>query len=204
MAKAIYLLAALFLSLTEVCGQYVLDTPDGKKVQLKSDGTWTYVKTDDTRSATSTVPKSSTARYISSNQKYAVWYDPAHWLYDTTKEKTALSWDATFYSKDYAITGYCMDSRLAMPVDDLESFIRPHWQQAGKVTSFTTFKDTINTLQVTGFDMLLEFGGVTYQYRGYVHSSARGSFQLILGTQKEIFEEDKARIEQLFRGITKL
>lgn len=201
MGKTFFLIIAFSFSISHALGQYILDTPDGKRVQLNSNGTWAYLKVIP---SSSSIPKSSTAKYISSNQKYAIWFDPTQWIYDTVKTSTGLSWDATFYSKDYAITGYCIDSRLAMPVDNLESFIRPQWSEAGKIASFVTFKDTINSLPVTGFDMLLEYGGVTYQYRGYIHTTQRGSFQFMLGSQKEIFEEDKNKIDQLFKGVSKL
>ena len=205
MTKTISLL--LFTScfiFSHAFGQYTLDTPDGKKVKLKSNGTWQYVTQDEQLKNSSAIPKMSTAKYVDKYKKYAVWYDPIEWFYDTAKTNDALSWDATFYSKDQAITGYSMTSRLTMPVDELEFTMRQQWQDVGKITSFTTFKDTLNELPVLGFDMLLDFGGVTYQYRGYIHSTLKGSFQFMVGTQKEIFEEDKRKIELLFKGMTRL
>jgi hypothetical protein len=202
--KTTLLLFVFCMSLSQGFAQYVLDTPDGKKVKLNPDGTWKYIVSNESHNNNPVIPKASTARYLSNYKKYAIWYDPAQWICDTTKTGDALSWDATFYSKDFAITGYCMDSRLGMPVDELETAIRQQWQQTGKILSFTSFKDTINNLPVAGFDMLLEFGGITYQYRGYVHSTLRGSLQFMVGTQKEIFEEDRKKIELLFKGISKL
>jgi hypothetical protein len=204
MTQTISLILIFCFSTAQTFGQYVLDTPDGKKVKLSPDGTWQYVISDELHDKSPAIPKTSTAKYVSNYKKYAIWYDPTQWICDTTKRSDVASWDATFYSKDLAITGYCMDSRLSMPIDELETAISQQWQQTGKIQSFTSFKDTINNLPVTGFDMLLEFGGVTYQYRGYIYSTLRGSFQFTVGTQKEIFEEDKRKIESLFKGISKL
>ena len=204
MTQRSFLTFLIVLLVIQASGQYVLDTPDGRKVKLNSDGTWVYLNASKNANANSAIPKSSTAKYVSAHNKYAIWFDPAQWLYDTTKTSSGFTWDATFYSKDYAITGFCLDSRLAMPVDNLEPLLRPQWQDLGKIKSLVTFKDTINNLPVTGYDLMLELGGVNYQYRGYVHSGQTGSFQFVVGTQKEIFEEDKNKIEQLFKGIIKL
>ena len=204
MTKTNFLILLLCFSFSDTFGQYVLDTPDGKKVKLNSNGTWQYVKQDEQPKSGSAIPKTSTAKYVDKYKKYVLWYDPTEWFYDTSKTDDALSWDATFYSKDQAITGYCMASRLTMPVDELEIAMRQQWQNAGKITSFTTFKDTLNELPVTGFDMLLEFGGVTYKYRGYIHSTVKGSFQFMVGTQKEVFDEDRKKIELLFKGVSRL
>lgn len=204
MAKTISLLLISCFTLSQAFGQYILDTPDGKRVKLNSNGTWQYVKQQEASGSVSTIPKTSTAKYVDKYKKYAIWYDPTEWFFDTTKTDDALAWDATFYSKDLAITGFCMASRLAMPVEELETVLRQQWQQAGKITSFTTFKDSLNGLPVTGFDMLLEFGGISYQYRGYIHSTLKGSFQFMVGTQKEIFEEDERKIGLLFKGLSKL
>lgn len=203
MIKTTSLLLMSFFTLSHAFGQYILDTSDGKKVKLNGNGTWQYIKQGG-QPNNSTIPKTSTSKYIDKYKKYVVWYDPTEWFYDTAKTNDALTWDATFYSKDQAITGYCMASRLTMPVNELEVTMRQQWQQAGRITSFTAFKDTLNGLPLTGFDMLLEFGGVTYQYRGYIHSTLKGSFEFMVGTQKEIFEEDKRKIEMLFKGISKL
>ena len=52
--------------------------------------------------------------------------------------------------------------------------------------------------------MALFVSGIEYVYHGYIYSTARGSFHFFVGTQKEIFIEDKAKIEKLFKGLSKL
>ena len=204
MKKITDLITIFLLLACTGAAQYTLDTPDGKKVRLNKDGTWAYVTSSDQKPKKNSIPSTSTARYISRFSKYAIWYDPTQWFYDTTKKSNNFMWDATFYSKDLAISGYYMDSRLSSPIDQLETMVKDQWSGQGEVKSFTSFKDTINNLPLVGFDLLLGYGGVTYQYRGYVYSTLKGSFQFTVGTQKEVFEEDESKIDELFRGLIKL
>ena len=193
----------LFLACTGFA-QYTLETPDGKKVKLNKDGTWIYITSDNQKSKKYSVPATSNAKYVSKLNRYAIWYDPSQWFYDTVKKTNELTWDATFYSTDLDISGFLLESRLTTPLDQIETMIRDQWSGQGEVKSFTSFKDSINNLSLIGFDLLIDFSGVTYQYRGYIYSTLKGTFQFTLGTQKEVFEEDRNKINQLFQGMIKL
>jgi hypothetical protein len=184
--------------------QYTLPTPDGKTVQLNPNGTWQFVGSNKNKTAEANIPVKSTSKYTSKYKKLAVWYDPNEWKCDTSNSSFGEEWDATFTSKDQAINAYCLDSRLSMPTGELKNTIEEQWREIGKITNFQTSTDTINNLSFTRYDMLLEYGGVTYQYRGYIYTTLRGSFQLMIGTQKEVFEEDIMKIELFARGIIKL
>jgi hypothetical protein len=186
---------------TQLYSQYILDTPDGKKVKLNKDGTWTYLVIEPTFNKGSVIlPKGSTSKFISRQKKYSLWFDPSQWFYDTTKKVSSL-WDATFYSMDKAITGFCLESRLSMPMDNLEELIRQQWESSGEIISYSSHKDTINNLEVALVNMQLLYGGLTYQYRGIINSTNKGSFQFLVGTQKEIFTEDETKINQLLKGL---
>ena len=203
MVLKIFTLLIFQTCVTQIFGQYVLDTPDGKKVNLNPNGTWTFVKSDGIQKRNNQVPTSSTAKYISRFKKYEFWYDPTQWVVDTIKKTNSYTWDANFYSSDYAIQGYCLDSRLSMPIENIEEGVREQWRSSGEIKSFSSFKDTVNNLPVTIYEMEYVQANVTYVYKGLVYSDARGSFQFTVGTQKEIFEEDKRKIELLLRGLTK-
>jgi hypothetical protein len=191
------------ICITQIFGQYILDTPDGKKVKLNSNGTWVFLNSDSLKKGGGRVPETSTAKYTSRFKKYEFWYDPTQWMVDTVKKTNSYTWDADFYSMDYAIQGYCLESRLSMPIENLEESIREQWQSSGEIKSFSSFKDTINNLPVAVFEMQYRRSDVTYVYKGIVYSDTRGSFQFIVGTQKEIFEEDKSKIELLLKGLIK-
>lgn len=203
MTLKLFTLLACLLCITPIFGQYVLETPDGKKVQLNSNGTWVFVKSDSISNKNSQVPKSSKAQYISHFKKYVFWYDPTQWIVDTIKKTNAYTWDAYFYSTDYAVQGYCLESRLSMPIENIEESVREQWQSLGEIKSFSSFKDTINNLPVTIYEMQYVQANVNYVYKGIVYSDIRGSFQFTVGTQKEVFEEDKDKIELLLKGLTK-
>ena len=189
---------------THVYSQYVLDTPDGKKVKLNTDGTWTFTSAGvQTVKSNSGLPKDSKSKFIGSQKRYALWFDKSQWFYDTTRRANTFTWDATFFSMDKAITGFCLESRLSMPMDNLEDVIKSQWQSSGQVTMFTSRKDTVNNLEVVIFDMQLVYGGLTYQYRGLINSTNKGSFQIVVGTQKDIFEEDEEKISLLLKGLTR-
>jgi hypothetical protein len=200
-----FILSVLTLFFSTVgFAQYVLKTPDGKTVQLNENGTWKYVETTTNGISSKKIPSSSTERYVTKNKKYVVWFNPNEWLCDTTNTTKGLWWDATFNSQDHAITGYCLESRLALPIDsaNFESYIKTQFAGQGTIKSFSGFKDTNNGLTFSCFDIELEWNGLIYQYRGYIHSTTKGSFQFTIGTQKEVFEEDKQKILDLFKGIT--
>ncbi|HEX7847018.1 MAG TPA: hypothetical protein VF476_14555 [Chitinophagaceae bacterium] len=204
MKRIVQLILFFLLYATGSSAQYILDTPDGKKVRLNKDGTWSFITSNNAELKKNTIPTTSTTKYVSKFNKYAIWYNPTQWLCDTTKKENDVTWDATFYSKDLAVTGYYMESRLSSPTSEFEATVRSQYSGYGEVKSFVNFKDTINNLPLYGFDLFLEYGGVTYQYRGYVYSTLRGSFQFTVGTQKEVFEEDKDKIKELFQGLIKL
>jgi hypothetical protein len=194
----------LFLLFTfQANSQYILNTPDGKKVKLNKNGTWQYVSIDQGKSKASN-DSVLLANYCSSNRQFAIWYNPNEWICDSITQKDISGWDATFNSKDYAVTAYCLASRLSLPIDQLEYAIRLQWQNAGKITSFTTYNDTTSNIPVTGFDMTLEANNITYTYKGYAYSTLKGSFQFLVGTQENVFEEDRAKIEALIKGFRKL
>ncbi len=204
MKKQILSVVLSMLSACSLFAQYVLETPDGKKVKLNPDGSWQFITKKGALVEKTSVPKTSTAVYKSKFKKFALYYDPSQWVYDTTKKSNELDWDVTFHSKDFAITGYFMESRLSMPLESIEETLRAEWQQVGEIKSIKFFTDTINNLELNGFDMSLSYSGVNYEYRGYIYSTLRGSFQIIAGTQKEVFDEDKDKIYALFKGLMKL
>lgn len=204
MKKRLLLYLSILLIVFQTSAQYTLSTPDGKTVQLNPNGTWQFVTSGKVKNTDTKIPVESTSKYISKYKKMAVWYDPTEWNCDTTTNDFGKEWDVIFTSKDQAITAYCLESRLSMPIGELKTTVEEQWKETGKITSFQTATDTVNNLPLTRFDMLLEYGGVTYQYRGYIYTTAKGSFQLLIGTQKEIFEEDKLKIELLANGIVKL
>jgi len=203
MAKQLILSVLTLLFSTIGFTQYILTTPDGKTVQLKENGTWHFIENTTKGSRSTNIPAASTKKYISKNNKYVIWFDPDQWLCDTTKTTKGYWWDATFNSPDYSITGYFLESRLAMPVNNLEAYIKTEFAEQGTVKSFSNFKDTVNGLPFSCFDMVLEWNGLLYQYRGYIYSELKGSLQFIIGTQNEIFAEDKEKIATIFKGITK-
>lgn len=183
-------------------GQYTLTTPDGKRVQLNQNGTWKFISSDSLKPGKLNIPAGSKAKYTSNFKKFEIWYNPGEWVVDTVKKAGGYTWDAYFYSTDYAIQGYCLDSRLAMPIENIESGIREQWQQAGEIKLFKSNKDTVNNLPVTVYEMEFLENNITYAYKGIVYSG-KGSFQITVGTQKEIFVEDKDKIDLLLKGIVK-
>jgi hypothetical protein len=76
---------------TQLFGQYILETPDGKKVNLNSNGTWKFIKSDSIKKSYPKIPKNSTAKYISHFKKYELWYDPKEWIIDTTKTSSGYA-----------------------------------------------------------------------------------------------------------------
>jgi hypothetical protein len=90
-----------------------------------------------------------------------------------------------------------------MPIESLETSIKEQWKSSGEIKLFESHKDTVNNLPVTIYEMEYIQLGITYNYKGIIYSDVRGSFQFTIGTQKEIFEEDKNKIELLLKGLTK-
>lgn len=204
MRKKVFVLFILFFCSIHIFAQYILDTPDGKKVQLYTNGTWTYIKSEDKLSYSKcNVPENSTSKYISNFKKYEFWYNPSLWIVDTTKKTNSYTWDAYFFSTDYAIHCFCLDSRLSMPIENIEENIRQQWQSLGEIKSFTSKRDTVNNLPLTIYEIEYVQASVTYLYKGIIYSDSKGSFQFTVGTQKDIYLEDKDKIDLLLRGLTK-
>ena len=202
--KKISIVLVLLIS-TGAFSQYVLKTPDGKTVKLHANGTWEYVGDNSKAKAAATViPKSSSAKYTSKFKKYTVWYNPELWIVDTVTKEAGPWWEATFYSTDYAITGYCLESRLSFPLKAVEDEYRRQYEPLGEIKSFQLTSDTFGTVERTTFHMDLLTNGIEYHYTGYIYSSPKGSFQFLAGTQKEIWIEDKSKIMELLSGIVRL
>jgi hypothetical protein len=203
MKKIIVPFILLFIAL-QSNSQYVLETPDGPLVKLNSNGTWLYISAKKEDGKGTLNPDRHMAIYRATNNQFQVNFDPNEWICDSTKQKELSGWDASFNSMDLAITAYCLASRLSLPVDQIEYAMRQQWRDAGTITLFNTYKDTINGTPVTGFDMKLEANNIFYTYKGYTYSTLKGSFQFLVGTQGNIFEEDKAKIEALIKGFKKI
>jgi|SRR5688572_5810881 len=182
--------------------QFTLKTPDGKTVKLHENGKWEYV-TDSKMGNSKKIPPTSTANYLSKSKKYLIKYDPNQWTLDTTKESSGYTWDASFYSQDYAVTGYCLESRLTVSAEYTEEYIKSMFTDLGTIKTFTNSKDSINGLSITDFELELESKGITYTYKGYLTTTLKGSFLILVGTQKEVFEEDQKKIVDLLNGLTK-
>jgi hypothetical protein len=185
-------------------GQYTLNTPDGKKVKLNPNGTWQYINSKTTSFVEVPVAKDTIALYRATNNQFLISYNPAHWKCDSVDQRDASGWDATFTSKDYAITAYCLASRLSLPIDELEKGMRLQWKDMGTITGFNVYQDTINNTPVTSFVMILESKGINYMYKGFNYSTHKGSFQFLIGTQDNVYLEDLTKIEALIRGFRKL
>jgi hypothetical protein len=176
-----------------------LKTPDGKTVKLYENGKWEYVPQFTPPNKT---PAASTSKYISKSKRYVIKYDPKQWRLDTTQtQSTELEWNATFNSVDFAVVGYCSEYRLSVSDEYAETYIKSMWEDLGAIKSFTKFKDSVNKVPVTSFELELETSGITYTYKGYLTSTLRGSFLFVVGTQKEVFEEDKLKIIDLLNGL---
>ena len=198
------LITLLFILITSNSfAQYVLETPDGRQVELKSNGTWTYVKAESKAVKSNTVSLAS-GKYVDKFGKFAITYDPKQWVCDTISGESISEWDANFRSTDMAVFGYFMSSRLSMPTENLETRIREQWANSGAITSLTFSKNNINGLVVTIYDMTLSYEDNEYQYLGYVHSTPKGSFQFVVGTQKEVFIEDIQKIQKLLQSVRQL
>lgn len=204
MKKSIVFFLLLLAIAFQGKSQYVLNTPDGRMVRLNSNGTWQYISAEKSIKKSASNTSGSIAKYKATNNQFSVSYDPKEWICDSTGQKEVSGWDASFTSKDLAITAYCLASRLSLPVDEIEYAMRQQWRDAGNITSFNTYKDTINGTPVTGFDMKLEADKISYTYKGYTYSTLKGSFQFLIGTQDNVFEEDRVKIEALIRGFRKL
>lgn len=195
----------LFFSIISVSSfsQYTLQTPDGKSVKLNKNGTWEYVTAAKKDKAVPGVPKTSTSKYVSKHKRYELWYDPSLWYYDTVKAGNVFSWDISFSSTDFEITGSFFESRLSLQ-DDLEAYTKDQYSSMGELKAFKFYSDTINAIPVSVYEAEIISENIRYEYRGVIHSTAKGSFQFSVGTQKEVFQEDKEKILALLNGIVKI
>jgi hypothetical protein len=199
MIKLFWSLAIMMLFPIIGFSQYTLKTPDGKTVKLYENGKWEYVLES---KAPNKTPAASTSKYFSKSKKYFIKYDPKQWLLDTTQiSSTELEWNATFRSNDFAVVGYCSEYRLAVADDYAETYIKSMWEDLGTIKSFRKLKDSVNKVPVTSFELEMETSGIVYTYKGYLTSTLKGSFLFVVGTQKEVFEEDKLKIIDLLNGL---
>jgi hypothetical protein len=199
----LFWLSIMLLVSSTFFGQYTLETPDGKTVKLHANGTWNFVEAQRSTYSKVNVPTSSTSKYSSKTKQFDVWYNPNKWILTMPPKSDALTWDAFFYSLDYSIQGYCMESRLSLPIATFEESIRQQWESKGEIKSFTSKETIINKLPMRIFEMEYILSNVSYKYMGIIYSEEKGSFQLLVGTQKYLFEEEKTAITLLLMGVTK-
>ena len=191
----------LILISTSCYSQYILNTPDGKKVELFKNGTWQYIDTNKDSHSKSLSLKNT--KYISKFKKYTLSYDPQLWFRDTV-ESTEL-WDAKFYSIDKVIVGLCLESRLSYGNLNLDSLAKSIYTPIGNVKSFKGYNEVVDNLTVRFFDTEVESpqNGIVYRYLGFIYSSEQGSFQCYIGTQKNIVDEEYENILRFLKSFSK-
>lgn len=183
--------------------QYILNTPDGKKVELNRNGTWHYVeqksKTDSENKVAGKV------EYISKLKKYRLDYNPEFWYQDTAQNNFNNYWDATFNSIDQSTVARCIEYRLSYGNANLDSITKSVYENIGEIKSFKSYIETINGLNVNFYDIEVEFNstGVMYRYLGFIYAPKSGSFQFSIGSEKDIVEEDYDKIIDFLKSFSK-
>lgn len=187
--------------------QAITDT--GRAVILKDDGTWSYAD-GSTRSVQKVVarvnhkkfvkPKDATFQVKSLKNSSSVWINPLKWSF---KKKNADNpAEYIFKSRDKDLYAMLIPEGIAMSVEALADIALVNAKKAAPDAKIIKKEyRNVNGQKVIYMEMRGSIKGINFVYRGYYHSSKKGSTQLVVYTGANLVDKYKDDIDELLNGL---
>ena len=175
---------------------------DGRRVVLRSDGTWAFVESTDPALPEYKVricPTTSTASASGKHGFFQLYYNPETWEPQDSKFSAA---EFFFHHVDGDVYAMVISERLAMPLETLKNAALKNARTAGqdlKVKSEET--RLVNGQEVLSMQFDCTVQGVPFAYSAYYWSGEPGSVQVLIWTGSNLLMDYREDIEGLLDGL---
>lgn len=184
-----------------LAGDMRATTEDGKRVILKSDGTWVFEKqtAEPAPGGDLSKPIDATAVLRSKKGFCEVWYIPSKWK-PVASQNPAAEYEMSHANGD----GYAMliTERITMPLDSLKRVAVENAKSvAPDVQVLSDDRIVVNGANVMAMRMEGTLQGIKFTYYGYYWAGKEGTIQFLTYTGQSLFDEYRSDFTQLLNGL---
>ncbi len=209
MKKAMILLGLSIITLT-VCAQQGATTDNGKRVILNDNGTWKYdslvvpapesTEADLATYPTFTKPAGSKALLRSQKTNAGLWYNAVLWK----KSDNPFSEAAEFTLLTKNSEAFCMviSERIQIPYEMFRDAVITNGKKT--TSEFKVLNEeyrNVNGNKIKAITAKATKSGVNFVFTYYLHSSEKGTTQVVVYTSENLYAENKQRFEELLNGF---
>ncbi len=176
-------------------------TGDGKKVVLKSDGSWSYKSNKKTKKgAKKDIPSESNELFMGRHGLYELWYDSNTWK--VSKGYKHPDGDITLVHSDGDAYVVVIAERLSMSIDTLKDLAFENAREAAPDIKII-FEESKN---VNGVDILhMQMDGtiqkIPFTYYSYYWGGEAGTLQVLAYTGQNLFKEYRPDFTNILNGL---
>lgn len=176
---------SFFLYFNLLFGQSILNASNEKKVLLENGEIYTTIE-------------DSLSQYVSKNKAFIFQYDSGQW--ERIKDS---KWDLEINSISDVITARFHQTLTNYTFKNIKKIIQGEYKNNGKVKDFIVTEKTINQMSLIYYEFRIRYKKNDFYYAGIAYSSSNGSFQLIVGGQKWLFDLNNKLINDVITGVRK-
>ena len=177
-------------------------TDDGRRVVLRSDGTWAFVElTDPTlpENKVRTSPTTSIASVSGKHGFFQLFYSPDIWEPQDSQFPAA---EFFFHHVDGDVYAMVVSERLAMPLETLKNAALKNARSAGQDLKMKSEEmRLVNGQEVLSMQFDCTVQGVPFAYSGYYWSGEPGSVQVLVWTGSNLLMDYREDIDGLLDGL---
>jgi len=176
-------------------------TEDGRKVLLKSDGTWVFQpETKGVSLSTSSVPPGADSEVTGRHGFYKIAYEKASWKLEPKPDPPS---EFFFEQKEGDVYAMVIAERLEIPLETLKEVALENARSVGEdVTVMLDEKRVVNGVEILAMQFSGVIQGIPFVYYGYYWTGPEGSLQVLTFTGKNLFREYEAVMKEFLDGLT--
>ncbi len=199
--KAIALCALSLYAVTIQASDIEATTPDGRKVILRDDGTWSFQAAAQTATRGLTARPAGATSVLQSKKGFMeLWYDPTRWV----QRSNTMNDSAEFTLEHSAGDGYVMAivERIAIPYESLPGIALANARSSAPDARVSLQEErTVNGVKLHVLQTDGSIDGIPFRYYGYYWSGKAGTLQVIAFTSQNLFDEMAGDFTGLLNGI---
>lgn len=192
-------LAALFLVASAPPAEAFENNTGGVKILLNPDGTLKYFIVPEAPADTYTKPQDSVKVFKSGHGFYEVWFNPLRWEPGEPGRPDAELNLTGRRAKAYAFT---IAGREQTTLEKMkEAALDEMNRYAADVRIISERKLNVNGAQVLSLRFDANVEGRAFSYMGYYWAGRLGSVQFVAFTDRDVFEDLRADLQDLLNGL---
>ena len=177
-------------------------TNDGRSVILKDDGTWQFLKKNQsslaTRKASSSNPRRRTTEITAKGGNFGLRYDPSVWI----PQENPHPGRTVFQHKDGDVYGVLIVDRVSVTTESMKQIAIVNARTIAPDIEVTSEEyHYLNGMKVLSLKMEGTFQGMTFIYYGYYYGSESGGVQCVTYCGRNLFKEYEPQMTEFLEGL---